>query len=145
LESLIPVLLAEQEPDTISVVTLFLSEIKEVRLSIASSAEEAQLKISESQSALVLFADGLQGQNSLQTIRQIHTHAPSTYVVVSLLDHDPNRLSEFMVSGANDCIVKDAQYIPNLVQAVKKGLNRIAERKSFSISPMPRADQFAVD
>ena len=145
MESLIPVLLAEQEPDTISVVTLFLSEIKEVRLSVASSAEEALLKISESESGLLLFADGLQGLNSLQTVRQIHNNSPSTYVVVSLLAHDPVRFSEFMVSGANDCLVKDAQYVPNLVQAVKKGLNRIAERKSFSISPMPRADQFAVD
>lgn len=137
--------LAEEEPDTISVVTLFLSELKEVRLTIASSAEETLLKISESEAALVLFADGLQGLNSLQTVRKIHNNSPSTYVVVSLLTHDPSRLSEFMVSGANDCIVKDAQYVPNLVQAVKKGLNRIAERKSFSISPMPRADQFAFD
>ncbi len=141
----IPVLLAEEEPDTISIVTLFLSEIKEVRLSNAYSAEETLFKFSESPASLLLFADGLQGMGSLQALQQIHRDFPLTYIIVSLPVRDPNRVSEFMISGANDCIVKDAQYVPSLVQAVKKSLNRIAERKSLAISPMPRADQFAVD
>ena len=145
METGIPVLLAEEEPDTISVVTLFLSEIKQVQLSIAYSAEETLLKFSESPASLVLFADRLQGAGSIQTLQQIHRNSPSTYIIVSLADPDPDRVSELMSSGANDCIVKNAQYISSLVQAVKKALTRIAERKSFSISPMPRADQFAVD
>jgi PAS domain S-box-containing protein len=141
----IPVLLAEEEPDTISLVTLFLSEIKEVQLSIAYSAEETLIKAAESPPSLLLFADGLQGMASLQALKELHRKSPSTYTIVSLHQRDAARLSEFVISGANDCIVKDAQYIPNLVQAVKKSLNRIAEKKSVSISPMSRADQFAVD
>jgi PAS domain S-box-containing protein len=50
-----------------------------------------------------------------------------------------------MISGASDCVVKDAQYVPNLVQAVRKALLRIAEKKTVALSPMPRADQFVVD
>jgi PAS domain S-box-containing protein len=145
LDTRIPVLLGEQEPDTISVVTLFLSEIKQVHLSIAYSAEESLLKFAESPASLVLFADELQGASSVQTVQQIHRNSPSTYIIVSLTESNPERVSEFMTCGANDCIIKNAQYVPNLVQAVKKALTRIAERKSFSISPMPRADQFAVD
>lgn len=145
MENFIRVLLAEEEPDTISVVTLFLSEIKQVQLSIASSAEEALLKFSDSLASLLLFADGLQGAGSLQTIKEIHQKSPSTYIIVSLAGQNPERVSELMTSGANDCIVKDDQYVSNLVNAIKKGLNRIAERKSFSLSPMPRADQFVVD
>jgi serine/threonine protein kinase/PAS domain-containing protein len=145
LDTRIPILLAEQEADTISVVTLFLSEIQQVQLAIAYSAEESLIKFAESPASLVLFADGLQGAGSIKTVEQIHRDSPSTYIIVSLAESNPERVSEFMIIGANDCIIKNAQYVPNLVQAVKKALTRIAERKSFSISPMPRADQFAVD
>jgi PAS domain S-box-containing protein len=139
------VLLAEEEPDTISVITLFLSEIKEVQLSVAFSAEEALLKISETHASLVLFANGLQGMNSIEAIRQIHRSFQNAYVVVSLTDHDPQAVSAFLAEGANDCIVKDDRFVPNLVQAVKKALIRISERDAFPLSSMPRADQFSVD
>ena len=144
-EKYISVLLAEEEPDTISLITLFLSEIKEVQLTVASSAEETLLKLEDTPASLVLFSDGLPGKNSLHTIQQIHDELPSTYVIVSLDSPDHQRFSHFMSAGANDCVARNKQYIPTLVQAIKKGLSRIAERKSFSISPMPRADQFIVD
>ncbi len=141
----IPVLLAEQEPETISVVSLFLAEIKECRLDVVLSTEEALLKISESIPSLFLLAHGLQGMDGLEAMRLIHEKYPSIYVIVALLHKDPDLLSDFMISGANDCIIKDAQYVPNLVVAVKKALIRIAERDAFELPHLSHADQFAVD
>ena len=145
MEQFIRVLFAEEEADSISVVTLFLSEIKEVQLSVTSSAEETILKMDEVRASMILFGDGLQGRSSLETVEQLHRDYPSTYMIVTLKAPDPDRFSKFMSAGANDCLSRNKQYIPDLVQAIKKGLNRIAERKAFSISPMPRADQFVVD
>lgn len=138
-------LLAEEEPETISIITLLLSEIKEVKLSVAFSADEALLKVSEQRDSLVLFANGLQGMKSLEAVRQIHRAFRDTYVIVSLAEQDALQVGDFLSAGANDCILKDGRYVPNFVQAVKKALIRISEREAFPLSSMPRAEQFSLD
>jgi len=139
------VLLVEQEPDTISVVSLLLSEIKECRLEISLSGEEALLTIPDFDPDLVLFAHGLFGKNGREVISEIRRNHPSVYLIVSLPDPSDPEVNEFMMAGANDCVLKDKNYVPNLVLAAKKALIRIAERREFSLPPLNRAEQIAMD
>ncbi len=139
------VLLVEQEPDTISVISLLLSEIKECQLEISLSGEEALMKIPELTPDLVLFAHGLFGRNGREVIAEIRRDHPSVYLIVSLPDAARSQVNDFMMAGANDCVSKDKNYVPNLVLAAKKALIRIAEHREFSLPPLGRAEQIAMD
>ncbi len=139
------VLLVEQEPDTISLISLLLSEIKECRLEISLSGEEALLKIPDFDPDLVLFAHGLFGKNGREVIAEIRRDHSSVYLIVSLPVSSNPEVNEFMMAGANDCVLKDKNYVPNLVLAAKKALIRIAERREFSLPPLNRAEQIAMD
>jgi len=145
MEPYIRVLLVEQEPDTISAVSLFLSEIKECLLRISSSGEEALLTISEYKPYLVLFAYGLLGRDSLQVLSEMHRKFPGTYLIVSVPASNQDLFHTLMVAGANDCICKDKNYIPDLVQAAKRAFIRISEREAFQLPSMARAECFAID
>ena len=141
----IRVLLVEQEPDTVSVVSLFLSEIKECQLQICSSGEEALIRMPEVNPDLVLIAQGQIGRSSLEVLREIHQKYPNVYLIASLPESNPDSISSFMAVGANDCIFKDKNYVRHLVTAVKRALVRIAERQSISLPEMSRAEQVALD
>jgi PAS domain S-box-containing protein len=51
----------------------------------------------------------------------------------------------YMEAGVYDWIVKDKNYIPSLINAVKNALTRIAERQSVVLPAMVQADQLALE
>ncbi|HEY4490614.1 MAG TPA: protein kinase, partial [Acidobacteriota bacterium] len=139
------VLLVEQDPDTISVLSLCLSEIRECTLEVSSSSEEALLRISDCKPDLILLAHGLLGKDSIETINEIHHRYPSIYLIVSLPAIDRDLVNKFMVAGVHDCLYKDENYIPNLMSSVKKALIRIAERDAFDLPALARVERLAMD
>jgi serine/threonine protein kinase/CheY-like chemotaxis protein len=141
----IQVLLVEQEPDTISLISLSLSEIKECQLEVCSSAEEALMKMPELKPDLILLAHGLLGKNSLEVVSEMVHKSPSIYLLVSLPESNPELADRFLVAGVKECIVEDKNYVPNLVAAVKKALIAIAERDEFELPQFSRAEQMAMD
>jgi len=144
-ESRIQVLLVEQEPDTISLVSLCLSEIQECQLHVASSGEEALMLIPEIRPDLILLAQGLHGRDSLDVLREIHLNYPTIYLIVSLVRKDLDLVHNYGKAGATDCVSKGTNYIPDLINAVKSALIRIADRQSFQLPPMTRATQLVMD
>ena len=144
-DAYVRVLLVEQEPETISVVSFCLSEIKECQLQISFSSEEALLKMPEYRPDLVLVAHGLLGKDGLEVVNEIHHKYPSVYLIVSLPTHDQNLIDSFMIAGVHDCLLKDRNYVSNLVNSVKKALIRISERDAFDLPNLNRAERFAMD
>jgi len=141
----IKVALVEEELDTLSVVSLSLGEIKECNLQIHSDFPMALESIHQIPPHLVLFAHGLQGTDSLKFLSEIHRKYPTIYTIVSLPQAHQEMAGTYMEAGVYDWIVKDKGYIPNLINAVKNALTRIAERQSVVLPTMIQADQLALE
>ncbi|MCI0444671.1 protein kinase [bacterium] len=141
----IKVALVEEELDTLSVVSLSLGEIKECNLQIHSDFPMALESIHQVPPHLILFAHGLQGTDSLKFLSEIHRKYPTIYTIVSLPQVHQEMAGTYMEAGVYDWLVKDKKYIPNLINAVKNALTRIAERQSVVLPTMIQADQLALE
>jgi len=141
----IQVMLVEQEAETVSVASLYLSEIKECRLEVCSSAQEAWLKIPDKNPDLILFTHDLYGANGFEVLTELHQKYPSIYVIVSLPEGTHNLAASYMKVGAIDCVYKDKNYVSNLLTSVKRALIRIADRESFELPALQRAEQLAIE
>lgn len=139
------VLLIEDEANTISVLSLFLSEIKECKFTVCATGKDAFSQIPVDRPDLVLFAHGLGGEKSLEFFSELHRLFPSLYLLVSLPESEQNLASDYVNLGAVECILKDKSYILKLVYAVKNAMTRVAERQSIDLPPMPRAQQLSMD
>jgi PAS domain S-box-containing protein len=141
----IKIALVEEELDTLSVVSLSLGEIKECNLQIHSDFPMALDSIHQVPPHLILFAQGLQGTDSLKFLSEIHRKYPTIYTIVSLPQVHQEMAGTYMEAGVYDWLVKDKNYIPNLINAVKNALTRIAERQSVVLPTMIQADQLALE
>ncbi|MCI0417443.1 protein kinase [bacterium] len=141
----IKVSLVEEDLDTLSVVSLSLAGIKECILQIHSDFPMALESIRQIPPHLILFAHGLQGTDSLMFLSEIHRKYPTIYTIVSLPQPHQEMAGTYMEAGVYDWIVKDKNYIPNLIAAVKNALTRIAERQSVVLPTMIQADQLALE
>jgi PAS domain S-box-containing protein len=141
----IQVLLIEEELDTLSVVSLSLAELKECRLNIQSNFTHALESILEQPPNLILFAHALQGTDSLTFLSEIHRKYPVIYTIVSLPQQHQEMSAIYVEAGVCDWIVKDKNYVSNLIAAVKNALTRIAERESVDLPQMVQADQLALE
>jgi DNA-binding NtrC family response regulator len=139
----IKIALVEEELDTLSVVSLSLGEIKECNLQIHSDFPMALDSIHQVPPHLILFAHGLQGTDSLKFLSEIHRKYPTIYTIVSLPQAHQEMAGTYMEAGVYDWLVKDKNYIPSLINAVKNALTRIAERQSVVLPTMIQADQLA--
>lgn len=139
------VLLIEDEANTISVLSLFLSEIKECKFTVCPTGKDAVSQIPVDCPDLVLFAHGLDREKSLEVFSELHRLFPSLYLLVSLPESEQKLASEYVNAGAVECILKDKSYILKLVYAVKNAMTRVAERQSIDLPPMPRAQQLSMD
>ena len=139
------VLLIESEKDTVSLLTLCLSEIKECQVHVSANIAHALLYLQKHEPNLILYAHNHEDKDSLKILLAIHQKHPSLYLIVSLPEADAELMDEYMRAGARDCVLKDKKYVANLVPAVKNALIRIAERESIVLPPLSRADQFAMD
>lgn len=139
------VLLVESNKDTISLLTLCLSEIKECELQVADNIAHALMRVQEREPDLILYSHNSEDKDNLLILSAIHQKHPSCYLIVSIPESNPDLMDSYMRAGARDCVVKDKNYVTGLVSAVKSALIRIAERESIVLSPMSRADQFAMD
>ncbi len=126
-------------------ISMFLAEIKECLLEIASSGEEALSKMPKFKPDVVLYAHGLQGKNTIEVLKEIHRHDPGAYLIVSAHTPREDLLNLLMLAGASDCIPKGKNYVVDLVQGVKKAFIRIAERQTFALPYMAKAECFAMD
>lgn len=145
MEPYVGVLLVEQEPETVTLLTLSLSEIKECKLTVTTSGEEAILRMPEIQPRLILLSHGLQGRDCLEITGEIHRRYPTIHIIVSILEHDPKLADQLMIAGASDIVAKSRNYVPDLLSSVKKALIRISERDAFELPLMSRASQFVID
>ncbi|HSP06454.1 MAG TPA: protein kinase, partial [Acidobacteriota bacterium] len=139
------VLLIESEQDTVSLVTLCLSEIKECRLRVFGNIAHALLSVQEREPDLILYSHNHEDKDSLLILTAIHQKHPSCYLIVSLPESDSHLMDAYMRAGARDCVIKDKKYVQGLVTAVKSALIYIAERESIVLPLFSRADQFAMD
>jgi PAS domain S-box-containing protein len=141
----IQVLLVEEELDTLSVVSLSLSELKGIRLNIQSAFIHALDSIQEHPPNLILFAHALHGTDSLKFLSEILRKYPTIYTIVSLPQQHQEMSATYMEAGVYDWIVKDKNYVSNLINVVKNALTRIAERESVVLPQMVQADQLALE
>ena len=141
----IQVLLVEEELDTLSVVSLSLAELKGCRLNIQSAFVHALDSIQEQPPNLILFAHALQGTDSLKFLSEVHRKYPTIYTIVSLPQQHQEMSATYIEAGVYDWIVKDKNYVSNLIATVKNALTRIAERESVVLPEMIQADQLALE
>jgi PAS domain S-box-containing protein len=141
----IKVLLIEEELDTVSFISLFLSEVKECKLFSTSYTEEALSLTPTIRPDVILFSHGADVKDNFPVFGELHRLAPSAYLIVSLPEAQNDLMGKYVKAGAVDCIVKDKSYVQNIVRGVKKALIRIAERESFEPPPLSRATQFVLD
>ncbi len=144
-ENTVRVLLSEQEREILSLLTLSLSDIKECELEICAQTSEVLKRVRESNPGLVLLNAGEKPEQSLSLLHEIHQSNTGVYVIVSLHERFQEASDSLMTAGAHDCVLKDRNYVPNIVSAVKKALIRIAEREAFEIPVLARAQRFAMD
>ena len=110
MDQFIRVLLVEQEPDTISLITLSLSEIKECRLEVCSSGEEALMRIPEMKPDLILLTYGLQGKNTFDVVAEALHKNPSIHFIVTVPETEAQIVDRLFVAGAKDCVIEDKNY-----------------------------------
>lgn len=138
------VLLIEEQQDIISFLSLFLSEVKECKLFICETIEEASVLCAHIQPQVILFTHGLQNQDNFQAMLDLHNANRSVYMIVSLPEESRELTTQYMKAGAVDCVVKDGNYIKNLVISVKKALIRL-EQSDSSSETLSHADQYILD
>lgn len=141
----IKVLLIEEELDTVSFVSLFLSEVKECKLFSTSFTEEALSLAPTIHPDVILFSHGAEIEDNFAVFGELHRLVPSAYLIVSLPESQRDSMDKYVKAGAVDCILKDKNYVQNVVKSVKKALIRIAERESFEPPPLSRGTQFVLD
>lgn len=144
-DSQVRVLLIESEKDTISLLTLCLSEIKECQAHFSENIAHALLYLQQHEPDLILYSHNHEDKDSLRILSAIHQKHPSLYLIVSLPEADAGLMDEYMRSGARDCVIKDKKFVANLVAAIKSALGRIAERESIVLPTLSHADRFAMD
>jgi len=144
-ESQIRVLLAEHEPEALSLLSLSLSGIKECRLEACTAAEDVRRRLNDSLSGLLLLDAQRDSEIAFRILKNVHLEHPDVYVLVSIPEGSPAQVDLWLASGAHDCVVKDRNYVANIVSAVKTGLIRIAERDAFHIPFLSRAQRYAID
>ncbi len=145
MENTVRVLLAEQESEILSLLSLSLLEIKECELQICTQMQDLLKRVRESKPGLVLLNAASETEFVLSILQEIHQSDPGIYVIVSLPEKFQHSSDTLMIAGAHDCVVKDRVYVPNIVSAVKKALIRIAEREAFEVPVLARAQRFAMD
>jgi len=143
-ENTVRVLLAEQEKEILSLLTLSLSDIKECELAICSQPGDVITSVRETRPGLVLLR-AVKEEEAASVLREIHETNPGVYVIVTMPDADEMAMDRLISIGAHDCVLKDRNYVANIVSAVKKALIRIAEREAFDIPVLERAQRFAID
>jgi serine/threonine protein kinase/DNA-binding NarL/FixJ family response regulator/tetratricopeptide (TPR) repeat protein len=137
----VQVLLIEKDPETISVISTFLSEIPECRLRNSTSYADALLAILEKPPNLILFTDGLPGRNSLEVFASIRNKYPSIYLLVTLPEVNRDLSEEYKKAGAADCIIKDKNYLATLEVHVKKTLIQILSASASEKTPLLSAEE----
>ena len=145
MENTVRVLLAEQESEILSLLSLSLLEIKECELQICSEMQDLLKRVRETKPGLVLLNAAGETEYVLSILQEIHQSDAGIYVIVSLPERFKHSADSLMIAGAHDCVVKDRKYVPNIVSAVKKALIRIAEREAFDVPVLARAQRFAMD
>lgn len=145
MENTVKVLLAEQESEILSLLSLSLLEIKECELQICSEMQDLLKRVHETNPGLVLLNVASETEYVLSILQEIHQIDAGIYVIVSLPERFEHSADSLMIAGAHDCVVKDRKYVPNIVSAVKKALIRIAEREAFDVPVLARAQRFAMD
>ncbi|MCI0412401.1 protein kinase [bacterium] len=145
MENTVRVLLAEQESEILSLLSLSLMEIKECELEICSLMNDLLKRVVETKPGLVLLNAARETEYVLSILQKIHESDPGIYVIVSLPEKFQHSTDSLMIAGAHDCVVKDRKYVPSIVSAVKKALIRIAEREAFEVPVLARAQRFAMD
>ena len=112
------VLLVESDKDTVSILKLCLSEIKECRLLVAPTIARALVQIEQEQPNLILYSHDAEDADAIRTLSAIHQKHPFVYLLASLPEPNDDLMANYMRAGANDCIVKDRNYIPELMMSV---------------------------
>jgi PAS domain S-box-containing protein len=101
--------------------------------------------VQQAETGLVVLNAGSDLQKTIDTIKQIHAVDRNVYVIVSLPERFQETTDLLMKAGAHDYVLKDRNYVPNIVGAVKRALIRIAEREAFDVPVLARAQQLAMD
>ena len=135
----------EQEREIQSLLTLLLSDIKECQLEICSPPTDLLTRVHETDPGLVLLNVGERNPQAHSVLSEIHHGNPGVYVIVSIPERSAESIDSFIAAGAHDCVLRDRNFVPNMVSAVKKALIRIAEREAFELPVLARAQRFAMD
>jgi PAS domain S-box-containing protein len=145
MQGLISVILVEHEPEVISLLSLSLSDMKECRLKVCAGIAEIQNQIGDSRSGLLLLNVREDPASAFEILKEVRREYPNVYVIVSMPEISAIQSDSWMTSGAYDCVIKDRNYVSNIVRAVKTALIRIAEKESIHAPLLSRAQHFAID
>lgn len=137
------VLLIESDSHYISSIRQVFSEIKECDLKVVSSAEVALRSLSQWEPDLILLAHDASGDDTL--LPRLFTRYPSAYILCSLPSPDKELVATCIKAGANGILIKNDHYRTDLINAVKKALIHIVERKSFLEDSLSGSNFFSND
>src|SRR5262245_36406655 len=124
MQGLINVLLVGHEPEVISLLSLSLSDMKECRLQVCGGIDEIRNQIGDSRSGLLLLNVGEDPTSAFEILKEVRRDHPNVYVIVSMPEISEIHSDTWMTSGAYDCVIKDRNYVPSIVRAVKTALIR---------------------
>src|ERR1051325_7945091 len=100
MKGLISVLLVEQEPEVISLLSLSLSDMKESRLEVCAGIEEMRNRIRDSESGLLLLNVTEDPDAAFEILKEVRRDYPNLYVIVSMPEISAIHSDSWMTSGA---------------------------------------------
>ncbi len=136
--------LVEQDPVYISIVSQLFSEIEDCRLKVFSGGSEVFPSIDRQLPDLIIFASnqGIAGQTT-EHVAEIRKKNESLYLIVSSETSNSNSVSAYLRAGADDCVSRIENFLPELIASIRRGLRHILKSKPFLLSSLSRSAHFS--
>ncbi len=137
------VLLIENNQQAISSVRQIISVIPDSDLKVISTAEVALQNKSGWEPDLILFSHATSGYESF--LPPLLRRYPVAYILCSLPTSDKQLVANYIQAGANGIVVKNDNYLVDLIHAIKTALMRVMDRKSHLAESFSRSRLFEED
>ena len=136
------VLLIENNHQAISSVRQIVAVIPDSELKVLDTADEAIENLSQWQPDLILFSNSAASEASLELLVK---RFPAAYVLCSIPVSDDQVVANYIHAGANGILIKNSNYIVDLIHGVKAALMHVVERKKYLKESFSRSHFFEED
>src|SRR4030095_10198179 len=124
----------ETQPEIISKINSALSEIKECSLKVRSTPEGMIKHLQEQQIDIIFLSHH---KDAVDEITKIRDSFPETYVIALLPPFDEELVNEY-IGRAHGLLFKNENCDNDLMNALKKALIKVLDRKAFLASSLSK-------